>query len=374
MNPILFLALRSLKGRHGFSHSFFSFLISLTVITVGISAIIVVTGVMSGFHEEFLKRLLAFKPHLYLTSPQAIPYPQKWIMELRNLKEIKEVSPVIWGEGILKTLSGERARGVIVKGVWGEGKGVILGKELASNLGVRPGEEVFLVTSSLSGEVLKINGTLTTGIYQLDSSLVILPLSLAQKVFKMKGLISGVEVKLFHPSRVEKVKEEIKTLLPPFYYARTWKEMDAVFFSALKLEKITMFTILSILFFVATFSISSSLIVKVTERKREIGILRTIGFTPQEIKKIFLTEGLFIALTGWVGGSLLAITMELIIKVFKPVTLPQAIYSLSYLPVKIEPGMYLLMLCFSVITTLLATVFPAIKASRLDVSEIIRYE
>ncbi len=384
MNPLFFLALRSLRGNRSSTHSLFSTTISLGVISLGVAALIVVTGVMSGFHEELQKRILSFKPHLYITSLEALSYPVKWEKEIKNLPSITRVTPVIWGEGMLKSLENSLSRGVIVKGLpekdllnlYGvkEKEGAILGKELLKGMGLKKGDRVFLITSSLEGEILYITGILNTGMYQIDNSLILLPLKSAQRIFRMEGRISGLEIRVKDPYRVEKIRDELYTLLPPSYQVRTWKEMDRVLFSALKLEKITMFAILSLLFILATFSISSSLVVKVMERKKDIGILRTIGFTPSDIKKIYLFEGIILGLGGGIGGGILALVIESIIKFLKPVALPGEIYSLSFLPVKIEPLMYLIVLLLSITITLLATLFPAVKASRIDVSEVLRYE
>ncbi len=393
MNYHLFLAVRHLKGKGGKSLTPFSTIISMTGVALGVMAIILVMGVMSGFDEELQERILGFKAHILIQSLTKFSYPFPQEEKISSQQEVRSVSPVIWGEGILKNpYSGRYSRGVIVKGILlnreienlkkylpmdikdlkpGE---TVIGKELAKALGLKEGDTFFLLSPALNMESFTLKGFLESGIYQYDNSLVLLPLSSAQQLFQMPGYISGIEIKLKNPYQAKEFKSKIKKILPSFYVVKTWQEMEKTFFQALRLEKITMFTILSLIVLVATFNIAGSLSMRVIEKKREIGILRAIGFTTSDIRKIFLWEGLTIGCIGSITGGLIAGILEVILKFKKPISLPQEIYNLSYLPVKIEPLMFLLVMTLAFVITLLATLYPAIKASRLQVGEILRYE
>ena len=385
MNYLIFLTLKSLKGkRDSFAH--FSTLVSILGVSVGVAAVIIVMGVMSGFDEELQNKILSFKPHISIISWNTFTYPVKWEKEIRS-PQISSIYPVLWGEGILKTLKEPPlSKGVIIKGVpWDElpalkikleykGRGIILGKELTRRLGIKKGEKIFLLTPRLEGEVFPVVGTVETGIYQFDSSLVILPFPQAQHLLGMKGVTSRMEIKVKNPGKVEEIKKYLEEIVPADYEVLTWKETEKTFFSALRMEKLTMFTILSLILIVAALGITASLILKVMEKKKDVGIMRALGFTPREIGKIFLYQGLLIGATGGVIGELIALLLEFLIKYRKIVSLPEEIYFLSYLPVKIEPLMFLWVMVFSIFTSLLATLLPAYRASHIEVSKALRYE
>lgn len=385
MNCLFFLTLKSLKGKKdSFAH--FSTLVSILGVSVGVAAVIVVMGVMSGFDEELQNRILSFKPHISIISWEKFTYPVPWEKKIRS-PEITAIYPVIWGEGMLKTLADvPLSKGVIIKGIpWDKladlkiklnykGRGLIVGKGLARRLGVKRGDKLFLLTTRLEGKILPVAGIAETGIYQFDSSLVLLPLAQAQKLLGMEGEISGIDIKIKNPQRVEEVRKYLEKFVPKNFSVLTWKETEKTLFAALRMEKLTMFTIMSLILIVATLSITASLILKVMEKQKDVGILRALGFTPREIGKIFLYQGLLIGITGGVIGEIIALVLELLIKYRKIVSLPQEIYFLSYLPVKIDPLMFLWIMLFSVFTSLLATILPSYRASHIEVSRALRYE
>ena len=385
MSISFFLSLKNLgRKRNSFAH--FSTILSMIGVSMGVAAIIIVMGVMSGFDKELQKRILSFKPHIYITSFGKFNYPSKWERKI-EFPEIKSIYPVIWSEGIIKTL-GEihQSKGIIMKGIeWKnlpslgvkvkyKGKGIIAGKGLLKRLGVREGEKVFLLTPELKGEILPVSGIFETGMYQFDSSLIILPIGKAQKLLDMRGEVSGIEIKLYNPMKVDEVKREIRKILPPGYEILTWKETEKTFFKALHMEKITMFTILILILLVASLGITSSLILKVTEKRKDVGILRALGFTPREIGKVFLYQGIIIGFIGGIIGEGIAYLVEYLIKYHNLISLPSEVYSISYLPCKIEPLMFIYMMLFSLFLSFISTILPAYRASHIEVSQVLRYE
>ncbi|MCD6219544.1 ABC transporter permease, partial [Candidatus Calescamantes bacterium] len=283
MNYLIFLTIKSLKGkRDSFAH--FSTLVSILGVSVGVAAVIIVMGVMSGFDEELQNKILSFKPHISIISWSTFTYPVKWEKEIHS-PQISSIYPVVWGEGILKTLKEPPlSKGVVIKGVpWDKlpalkikleykGRGIILGKELTRRLGIKNGEKIFLLTPHLEGEVFPVVGTVETGIYQFDSSLVILPFPQAQHLLGMEGVTSRMEIKVKNPGKVEEIKKYLEEIVPADYEVLTWKETEKTFFSALRMEKLTMFTILSLILIVAALGITASLILKVMEKKKDVGI------------------------------------------------------------------------------------------------------
>ncbi len=322
MDYRFFLATRHMKSRGGKFLSFATF-ISIIGIALGVAAIIVVMGVMNGFTEEIRGKILALKPHILIQAFGPISEPYAITKKIEKIDGVVASSPVIWGEGIIQYQN--RAKGIIIKGIdyqkerkvtglkkyIKEGEipslegGVLIGEELARNLGVLYFDDVSLISPQLKGKVFKVKGFFNSGMFEYDNSLVFLSLDDTQKLLGLENEYSGIQVKVKDVFRAEDVKKKLQDVLGSMYIVRTWQDMDRTLFEALKLEKIAMFTILTLIVIVASFNIASTLVVMVMEKRRQIGILKAIGATPGDIRRIFLYQGFIIGFCGTILGCII---------------------------------------------------------------------
>jgi lipoprotein-releasing system permease protein len=315
-------------------------------------------------------------------------------------------APFIYGQVMLRF--GDRAQGVVVRGVDpvmgtdtidilhrlkagsiddlkddDEVPGIIIGRELLRKLGLFVGDTVDMV--SPMGEIgplgmipkmkkFRIAGYFEAGMYEYDSSLAFINLRSSQKFFKYGNAVTGIETELEDPYNSHKIAGEIQSLLGPPFYVRDWMQMNKNLFSALKLEKLVMFIILTLIILVASFNIVSNLIMIVMEKGREIAILKAMGAKNRGIMFIFMIHGLIIGITGTVIGVAGGYMLCYLLKTYKFINLPGDVYYLSYLPVKTSLFDFIIVPAAAIIITLLATTYPSWQAARLDPVEPLRYE
>jgi len=210
--------------------------------------------------------------------------------------------------------------------------------------------------------------------YEYDSSLTFINIEEAKKFFNLNDAVSGIEVKVLDIYKAENIAENIETALGVPYYARDWMQMNRNLFSALKLEKIVMFIILTLIVIVASFNIISNLIMIVMEKAREIAILRAMGATGRGIMSIFMIHGLIIGITGTVVGVAGGYLACRLLKTYRFIHLPADVYYLSYLPVRMSLFDFIVVPAAAILISFLATIYPSWQASRLDPVEPLRYE
>jgi lipoprotein-releasing system permease protein len=406
MDYRFFLATRHMKSKGKRFLSFATF-ISILGIALGVAAIIVVMGVMNGFSEEIRNKILGLKPHIVVNMfSSASDGLSSATEKIEQVDGVVASSPVLWGEGILQYK--DRAKGIIIKGIdyqkeikvtdlkkyikpgltdelvsesqtnveelTGLDGGILIGEELAKNLGVLEDENISLISTQLKVKTLKVKGFFNSGMFEYDNSLIFLSLEDARDLLGLGSEYDGVQVKIEDVFKAEAVKEKLQDVLGPIAIVRTWQETDRTLFEALKLEKIAMFTILTLIVIVASFNIASTLIVMVMEKKRQIGILKAIGATSGDIKKIFLYQGLIIGLCGAILGCLVGLVLGILLKKYHFITLSEEIYSMPYLPIKLEWTVFAVVGFLALFICLLATIYPASRASKLTVGETLRYE
>jgi lipoprotein-releasing system permease protein len=228
----------------------------------------------------------------------------------------------------------------------------------------------------------KVAGLFELGMYEYDSNMAFISVPNAQKFFRLGDSVSGVEVKINDIYAADSVANDILNTLEGRYYTRTWMEMNRNLFSALKLEKVAMFIILTLIILVAALNIISTLIMVVMEKNKDIAILKSLGATKASIMKIFMIEGVVIGLTGtFLGASLgivAALNLErvvgLIERMFHFKVLPPSVYYIDKLPSKVEPLTVAVIVLVSLCISFLATLYPSWQASKLDPAESLRYE
>jgi lipoprotein-releasing system permease protein len=370
-------------------------LISILGVVVGVAALIIVLGVMSGFNRELKARIVGTTPHIIIERDGGIANPDIFIEEvLAENENVISSSPFIQGEAILR--QGEKFTGVIVTGIdeatekdvtnikqyvikgqpatLGK-RGIFVGSELADELNLKVGDSVSIISAALGAEHnFEIAGIFRTGLYTVDINNIFISLKPAQEVFNVGNFVTRIAVRTVDELKANKIKREIAVKLGFPYFVRSWIDLNQNLFSALKLEKIVQFVIVALVVMVACFNIASTLIVRVVEKTKDIGILKAIGATNSDIRSIFRFEGLFIGIIGTVLGLGVGLTVNWIQDTYKIVKLPPDVYYIEALPVYISWHEPLIIAISAVFLSLIATVYPSSKAARLNVVDALRYE
>lgn len=390
-----FIALRYFKIRRKERFISIISLISILGVGVGVAALVIVLAVMSGFDNELKTRIIGTTPHILIERDRGIAYPDVSINNvLSENKDVRSFSPFVAGQVILK--SGEKFSGAVVNGIDEATEkyvtnikqyiigtqslelgrnGLFVGSELAGELSLKIGNEVSLISATLeTAHDFKIIGIFETGLYAFDLNNIFISLESAQGIFGIGKHVSGIAVRVVDELKANEVKRDIIEKLGYPYFVRSWMDLNQNLFSALKLEKITMFIILSLIVIVACFNIASTLIVKVVEKTKDIGILKAIGAKNSDIRSIFRLEGLFTGIFGTIFGIGLGLSISWAQKLYKLVKLPRDIYCIDALPVYINWYDPLIIAIAAILLSLIATIYPSSKAARLEVVEALRYE
>jgi len=409
----LFVGLRYTRAkRRNHFISFISF-ISIAGIGLGVMALITVLSVMNGFDKELRTRILSVASHMVVSGAndelddwhQLEPY-------LERYPQIEGMAPYVRAEGMLTAgsgVSGALVRGVapqlepsvssldkdMVMGAMSDLKSgefnIILGEELARRLSVRVGDKVTLVTPQASvtpvGIIPRLKrftvvGVFEAGMYEFDSALALIHIDDAARLFLKPGQVSGVRLKLKNMFDAPYLTQLMVKDLPHGYVITDWTRQHVNFFRAIKTEKVVMFVILTLIVAVAAFNIVSTLVMVVTDKKADIAILRTLGASPGAIMRIFIVQGvvigLFGTLMGVVGGIALASNVEVIVpaieQVFGIKFLSPDVYYISELPSEMLWSDVITISLVAFVLCVVATLYPAWRASRTQPAEALRYE
>jgi len=420
----LFISLRYLRARR--KQVFVSIItfISMVGIFLGVAALIIVLAVMNGFETDLRDKILGINSHIVLMEHSGVMGNYRKIMkDCAHVDGVIAVAPFIYSQAMLK--NGGNVMGVLIKGLAMEegavinlgkieegsidyllekhrGKlrldrdlanlpGVVIGKELAKNLGIFLFDTVHLLSPmgvpTPLGMVPRIKkvlvvGVFDSGFYEYDSTLACLSLKDCQEFLNMDDTVTGIEIRVNDIYKANVIAKALEKKIGYPYGVKNWMEMNKNLFSALKLEKRAMFIILSLIVLVAAFNIISTLIMVVMEKNREIAILKSMGATSRSIMKIFIFQGLTIGtigtLLGCIGGLSVALNIEklshFIENLFKFKILPSDVYYLSELPSRVNYGDVSIIVIGTMLICFLATIYPSWRASRLDPTEALRYE
>ncbi len=411
-----FIGLRYLKARR--QETFISLItvISILGVMIGVMTLNVVMAVMTGFEETLRDRLLGINAHIALVkSGDQLRDYEKLVEIVRREPGVVAASPAIYGQVMLT--AGPRVSGVLVRGVdpdrvngvidiqkyMTEGSlqnlkqpqtlriddrtvalpGLILGTRLANQLGVFPGTPVQVVsplgTPTAIGVIPKVRrfmvvGLLKTDMSEIDSTLVFMNLYDAQKFFEIGDAVTNIEIRVQDVYQARQIADDIQRKLGFPYFAEDWSRLWPNLFSALRLEKTVYFLVLLLMVLVGAFNIVSTLIMVVMEKRKDVAILQSMGATRESIRKIFLFKGCVIGVVGTVLGVVFGLAICLLIEKYHFIELPKDVFLISTVPVRIYLSNYLLVAFASLLVCLLASIYPARQAAKLDPVEIIRYE
>nr|WP_198157375.1 lipoprotein-releasing ABC transporter permease subunit [Candidatus Nucleicultrix amoebiphila] len=399
------------KGKEGFISIIAGF--SFLGIMLGVATLIVVMSVMNGFRAELMKSILGFNGHIAVGSAisEGMLNYDKATELVRAIPGITSATPLIERQAMLA--HDNNAMGINVHGVkledlkdrdliaskivmgsldkFTEDNAIVIGLRLAERLNVVPGDIVTLIApegnSSPFGTVprmrtLQVAAIFNVGMTEFDKGMTFIPLTTAQKFFRMPNMASGLEIFVDDPDKVTLYVQKIFETLGANLRILDWQKANSKFFGAIKVERNVMFLILTLIIIVAAFNIISSLIMLVKDKGRDIAILRTMGATKGMITGIFLLTGSMIGVAGTIMGSALGITfalnIERIRQFFQSLTGTELfnaeIYFLSKMPSKIDWSEVSVVVGMALTITFLATLRPAWRAAKLDPVEALRYE
>lgn len=398
MSRELFIAWRYLKARRKGVFTLLTAFIGIGGITLGVAALIITLGVMSGFQKDIREKILALQPHIYVMKEDGDPFIEYAAVEQKMLenKEITAVSPFVYGQIIIKR--GMNTSGALVKGINLEGEEklvglksilnrelpemknnhILLGQNLARRIGAAVGQDVILFSPTQIGIVPKMEkfwvaGIFKSGMYEYDSNLAYITLGSAQALFGLDQAVTGLGAAIKDPDSAAQAEKELKRKVNFPYYTRSWQAMNGNLFAALKLEKIMMFIILGLIILVASFNIISNLLLLTVEKSKEIGILSAMGVSRANIGRIFFYEGIMIGIAGILSGTVIGVGACWALNKYKFIHLPADVYYLDTLPVKVFPGDVASVVAAALLIAVIAAVYPAYQAGKLDPLEAIRY-
>jgi lipoprotein-releasing system permease protein len=401
-------------GRSTRRNGFISFIsgVSMLGIALGVAALIIVLSVMNGFQKEVRDRMLSVVSHIEIYSASgALPDPAQTIREARANPEVVGAAPFISMQALLAR--GEDMKGALVRGIDPAlepqvtdmaggaqqavlarlvpgGFGIVLGGELARNMGVQAGDQVTLIAPG--GQVtpagvvprlkqMTVVGTFESGHYEYDSALVFMHLEDAQRMFRLEGP-SGVRLKLRDLQQARTVGRQLAQQLSGDMLVRDWTQQNRTWFAAVQVEKRMMFIILTLIVAVAAFNLVSTLVMTVTDKRADIAILRTLGASPGSIMGIFVVQGAMVGVIGTLAGLLLGLGVALNIDVIVPALeqalgahfLPQDIYVISRMPSDPRSADIVPVALISLVLSFVATIYPSWRASQVNPAEALRYE
>lgn len=407
-----FVARRYLSGGKGRGFLSLITLIAIGGVTVGVMALIVVISVMSGLQKDLRQAILGASPHgmvIRLGDDVSMLDWERVIDVVRADSSVTAAAPFIYTEIVLAP-PGSFNEGAVLKAIPDDAQalavarvdeylvagklpfdatesghpGLLVGRGLANRHGLFPGQIVTVVSvqnaeltpTGLQPQMrrFEVTGVFETGLYQYDSKWTFTTLPAAQSLLNLGTRVTGVEFNVQDAWKAAETAQRLDVELPFPYAVDDWQHQNASLFSALKLEKLAMAVILLLIVLVASFNIISTLIMVVTDKTREIGILRSMGVTANGILRIFLIQGIVIGIIGTLTGGTLGGVLAYLLDRYEFITLPGDVYFIDRLPVDVNPVDVGLIVAASIAISFLATIYPARRAAELAPVDAIRHE
>ena len=409
----LLIGLRYTRAKRRNHFISFISLISMLGIGLGVAALIVVLSVMNGFQTELRSRILGVVSHIQISGANGeMGGWERVAAQAGRQPGVLAAAPFVQAQGMLS--HGQAVRGAMVRGIlpdyeenvaafrghMKEGQfdslqpdsfNVVLGSDLARLLGVLVGDKVTLIAPqgvvTPAGVVPRmktftVSGIFEVGMFEYDSGLALIRMEDAQRLYRMEDRVSGVRLKLDDLFKAPAIARELAGRLDTAAFISDWTRSHANFFRAVAIEKNMMFIILSLIVAVAAFNIVSTLVMAVTDKQADIAILRTLGASPGSIMAIFMVQGALIGFIGLglgiAGGVALALNVDVVVPFIERMLgtelMSKEVYYISALPSELQWGDVITITLVSFVLSLVATLYPSWRASRINPAEALRYE
>lgn len=369
-------------------------LVSILGVLIGITVLTVSIGISNGLDKNMINSILSLTSHITVQAPDKIENYKELSKKIEDMNDVKGVVPTVEAQGLIKYKNyfNDYVAGVKIVGydlekaisamnidekiAFGKidtenRKGILIGKELAISAGMNIGDKLNLVTADNSELEMEVMGIFESGFYDYDLNMVIIPLLTAQYISYKGDAVDKLSVRLYDPYKANHVKRNINN--DDFLYVYTWGEQNRALLSALTLEKTIMIIVFSLIVVIAGFLIWITLNTLVREKTKDIGILRSMGFSKKNIMSIFLIQGLILGGIGIIIGVFLSIILLWYIKNYT-LAFISSIYYIKNIPIEISLKEILTVISANSIIILISSIFPAYKAAKLENVEALRYE
>ncbi len=406
----LFIARRYLWSRPRRSFISLISIIAVLGVMVGVWVLTVTLSGMNGFEQEVQAKIVGTNAHIVLLThgTAGLTDYEELSARLQEIDGVIGTSPILYTKAMLS--EGRRADGVVIKGIdlarekqvtevpsyivpeltaidgggFTDLPGIVLGFEVALRLVAGIGDTVAMsspirtVRTPLGAVPLvkkfEVVGLFRSGMYEYDTSFCFISIAAAQDFMDLEGGVTGIEVKIEDMFAASEMATEIELSFGPPYVANNWIDVNQNLFAWMRIEKFFMFLILLMIILVAAFNISSMLIMVVMDKRRDVGVLRSMGARSSSIMAIFVMQGLQVAMLGTALGSLLGLVTSWVVDRYKIVSLPPDVYFIDTLPIRIEPLDFLLVAGATILICFVGTLYPAWRAAKMIPVEAIRYE
>jgi lipoprotein-releasing system permease protein len=403
----LHIALRYLLAKRKQAFISVISLISTLGVTVGVMAVIIALAVMTGLQQELRDRILGSQPHIYVSRTGGIADYQAEAARLRQIPHVVGAAPAILGRALITASRNQEF--ISLKGIdprlepevsdvkrslqsgsldalapktEDELDGILLGKDLASNLGVTVGDSVIVLTPEgtlspmgmiPSRKKLRVAGVFSLGLIEFDSTYGFVSLDVAKRMLS-KDQVDFLQLRVDDIYRAPAIARQVSARLGDQYFTQDWAEMNRSLFSALTLEKIAVSLAIGLIVMVAALNIIASLILLVMEKHRDIAILKTMGASARSVTVVFLLQGLIIGIVGTAVGAAAGWGVSTVFDRYQLIRVPIDIYQVSHLPFTVLPLDFLVVVLVAVLVCFVATIYPSRQAAKLDPVQALRYE
>ena len=402
----LFVALRYLLASRKQAFISLISLISVLGVMVGVMALLIALALMTGLQGELRDRIVGSAAHVYVGKVGGLVDPDAEVRTLLTVPRVVGAAPIVQGKGLLKSEGGEafiEVKGVVpamektvtqiekamvtgglaaLETAPGETATILVGKDLASQLHVSAGDLVQLITPEgtltpfgpmMRPRPFKIGGTFSLGLYEYDSGYGFVRLDVGQRALG-KAMPDFIELRIDDMFAAQQVADAIPVRLGADYLAQDWADLNGALFSALWLEKMAISITIGLIVMVAAMNIVASLVLLVSEKSRDIAILKTMGSSATSIRRIFMLQGLIIGLVGTVAGAAAGYSLIYVLDRYKLIHVPIDVYQISYVPFTLQPLDFAIVVLSAVVICFVATIYPSRQASRLDPAQALRYQ
>ena len=383
-----FIAIRHILERK------FQSIFSILGVAIAVTVFIVSLTVSNGLEKNMISSLLTLSPHILIKDSKKSFFEnyEDVIEKTKEIKDVKAVIPQINSQSIIRF--NNFAKGVLAKGIdaknvkndlnlrivegsndVSELESILIGEELSNELQLKVGDELSLVSAENKELKLKVKGIFKTGFLDYDSNLVIVPLKTMQIILEQGGVATEIGIMTGHPQKIEKVMEKVlEKLQKSDFKVTSWKRINHNLLNAVQFERFVLIAILSLLLIIACFAVSVILNMIVREKIKDIGILKSIGYTNRHIRNVFTIEGLIIGVSGMILASITSPIILLTLKKLFKMYMGNSYYYLEELPlyISIKELSIIYVVAFAVV--FISTIYPAAKAARMKPVEALKYE